>query len=172
MLLEKSATKKSVLAQHTLAKRVDGGDRRPIERTQRSPELTDGGVVECPEIALARLLVGGRLASSGHEVLELRAHPGTKLVRRFLGERHDEQPIEGDVGGEQDFDDQMLQSECLARAGRSLDDGVPIERQAAQHPRTCNVARAHAAPDDARLAKKSPKRRSTIARAVCSSGDG
>ncbi len=170
LLFEEAPAVERVLAEDTLAKGVDGGDRGRVEPVVCPLELALCRLVDRPEVTGFDLRCGRRLSPPRKKVLDARADANPELARRLFGERHDEHTVERRIRRQEQLDDEMFQRERLAGPCRRLDDRVAIGRDAPQDGRACDKARLHG--ESSSLSKNAPKRRSIITRASASSGAG
>ena len=88
-----------------------------VERVERAADALAGSVVDVPEVPRTDLLLGRQRRLAPVQLLELGAHAQAQLVRGLLGERHDQDAVDGHVAREQQLHDEVLQREGLARPG-------------------------------------------------------
>ena len=153
--------------------RTSGWSRcsRRRSRAERYPQARARRVVDDPRrfAGLRRLETFGLLA--GGERRDELADALPQLRRRRLGEGDHEHAIERYPAREQEIDDEQLDGERLARAGRRFDDRRAIVPQLREHfgfrPRLCLRLRRHGF-----SSTKIPQRRAAMARASAGSGGG
>ncbi len=166
LLLEEAPAVEGVLDEDALAEGVDGGDGCAVEAEEGRAEALARRLVDDPGVlALVRV---GVVALALEDRLDRGAHPLAHLGCRLLGEGDDEDLIDGHAGEDQ-VHHQVLEGERLARAGRRLDDDVPLGGQRREHGGAAVAAHlAHGSLHS----KKGPKRRRVMARASAGCGMG
>src|SRR5216683_3272532 len=115
---------KSQFGEGPMTEAVDRLNRRAIEAEQRLPEFADAVLVNLTLVFIVQVL----RRRAGDYRFERRADSRAQLTGCFLGERHNQDSVDGGVGLEQNFDDQIFDGVGLASACACLYQRMPIER--------------------------------------------
>ncbi len=138
---------------------------------QRGLQPLGGAVVQRPRVPGPDLRVARRLAAARQERLQLAPHARADLVGSLLRERDAEQPVDRQIGREDQLDDEVLEGEGLARPCGRVDDDVAVQGDVPEDRGAHDATRARHGFLSS-LRKNDPKREAIIARACSSSGAG
>ncbi len=128
LLVEEPLVGEGVLGEHAAAEGVDGADGGRVEPGQRLAQQLPLLLADDPAPRARHLGTGPRARLQVEQLLQDAPHPRPKLAGRLLGEGDHEDLANSGPSREQDFDDEVLEGERLAGAGRGLDDRVAVER--------------------------------------------
>src|SRR5208283_4247306 len=125
LLFEHALVQEGVILQNPETEAVNRGDGGTVQRQQGVAQPTARSLVDEPAFLVGRSSSGGVVSRKMAKLAQLLAEAQAKLGSGALSESDDQDLLHARVVIEQQFNDQVLEQEGLASAGRRLDHGMP-----------------------------------------------